>query len=164
MKGTQTIRVFTFLACAAGIAVGVWYVRSGGWWENDQDAASDEESDEPTPEGVGYRRGTRKTPPGRKKKTGEARQAPGGAITHGGSAPGGPSGPSYESAIAGNNLILAPGTKDVPDLTDGQLAGPMRAGTFLDACGAPSSMKVTVKVAIRNGRAVGVSEIGRAHV
>ena len=70
---------------------------------------------------------------------------------------GGPSGPSYESAIAGNNLSLAPGTKDVPDLTDAELAGPMRQGTFLDACEVPSSTKVTVKVAIRNGRAVGVS-------
>jgi hypothetical protein len=71
--------------------------------------------------------------------------------------PGGPSGPSYESAIDNNNLILAPGTKDVPDLTDAELAGPMRDGTFLDACGFPSSTKVTVKVAIRGGRAVGVS-------
>ena len=131
-------------------------MRSGGWWENDQDASSDEESDEPTPEGIGYRRGAKKTPPGRKKKTGEA-QARGEPVAHGGSAPGGPSGPSYESAIAGNNLSLAPGTKDVPDLTDGELAGPMRAGTFLDACGVPSSTKVTVKVAIRGGRAVGVS-------
>jgi hypothetical protein len=45
----------------------------------------------------------------------------------------------------------------VPDLTDAELSGPMRDGTFLDACGVPSSTKVTVKVAIRNGRAVGVS-------
>lgn len=132
-------------------------MRSGGWWENEQDAASDEESIEPTPEGFGYRRGKKKTAPGRKKKTGEASQERGGAVEHGGPAPGGPSGPSYESAIAGSNLNLAPGRKDVPDLTDGQLAGPMRDGTFLDACGVPSSMKVTVKVAIRNGRAVGVS-------
>ena len=126
-------------------------MRSGGWWENQQDAASDEE---PTPEGVGYRRDPRK--PGRKKKTGEASQPRGGAVAQG-SAPGGPSGASYESAIAGNNLSLAPGKKDVPDLTDGELAGPLRDGSFLDACGVPSSTKVTVKVAIRNGRAVGVS-------
>ena len=59
--------------------------------------------------------------------------------------------------MAGNNLSLAPGTKGAPDLTDAELAGPMREGTFLDACGVPSSTKVTVKVAIRSGRAVGVS-------
>ena len=33
----------------------------------------------------------------------------------------------------------------------------MRNATFLGACGAPDSMKVTVKVAIKMGRAVGVS-------
>jgi hypothetical protein len=142
--------------CAAGIAVGVWYVRSGGWWE--KDAAGDEEPDDPTPDGVGYRRGAKKTAPRPKKKTGENGQARGAAVAHGASlGPGGPSGPSYESAIAGNNLTLAPGTKEVPDLTDAELAGPMREGTFLDACGVPSSTKLTVKVAIRNGRAVGVS-------
>jgi hypothetical protein len=144
--------------CAAGIAVGVWYVRGGGWWANEQDAAGDEEPDDPTPEGVGYRRGTRKTNPRSKKKTGETHPARRAAVAYEGTlGPGGPSGPSYESAIAGNNLSLAPGTKEVPDLTDAELGGPMREGTFLDACGVPSSTKVTVKVAIRNGRAVGVS-------
>jgi hypothetical protein len=33
----------------------------------------------------------------------------------------------------------------------------MSDGTFIDDCGAPESMSVTVKVAIRTGRAVGVS-------
>jgi hypothetical protein len=148
------IRAFTFLVCAAGIGAGVWYARDRGWLDNEQDAAGEEEED-PTPEGVGYRRGTKKGAPGRKKKTAEVRQARGEGVAHPG--PGGPSGPSYESAIAGNNLSLAPGTKDVPDLTDAELAGPMREGTFLDACGVPRSTQVTVKVAIRNGRAVGVS-------
>ena len=45
----------------------------------------------------------------------------------------------------------------MPDLTDAELSGPMRDGTFLDACGVPTSTHVTVKVAIRNGHAVGVS-------
>ncbi len=140
-----------------GLGAGIWYVRHGGWWENAQDTAADDESDDPTPEGFGYRRGAKKGARS-KKKTGDTGQARGAAVAHGSSlGPGGPSGPSYESAIAGNNLSLAPGTKDVPDLTDAELAGPMREGTFLDACGVPSSTKVTVKVAIRNGRAVGVS-------
>ena len=123
----------------------------------EQDAAGDE-ADDPTPEGVGYRRGAKKTGPRPKKKTGEARPARGEAVAHGAApGPGGPTGPSYESTIAESNQFLAPGTKEVPDLTNAELAGPMREGTFLDACGVPSSTKVTVKVAIRNGRAVGVS-------
>jgi hypothetical protein len=44
-----------------------------------------------------------------------------------------------------------------PDLTDLQLSGPLRNATFLNSCGAPDSMHVTVKVAIKMGRAVGVS-------
>jgi hypothetical protein len=148
---------FAFFVCAAGLGVGVWYVQHGGWWKDEQDVA-DDEGPELTPEGVGYRRGQKKIAPPRKKKTSEARQARGGAAPHAEvPMPTGPSGPSYEVAIAGNNLNLAPGTKDVPDLTDAELAGPMRDGTFLDACEVPSSTHVTVKVAIRNGRAVGVS-------
>ena len=45
----------------------------------------------------------------------------------------------------------------LPDLTDQQLSGPMRNATFLGSCGAPDSMHVTVKVAIKMGRAIGVS-------
>jgi hypothetical protein len=33
----------------------------------------------------------------------------------------------------------------------------MRSAAFISGCGAPDSMKVTVKVAVKNGRAVGVS-------
>jgi len=33
----------------------------------------------------------------------------------------------------------------------------MRSGAFVGECGAPDSMKVTVKVAVKGGRAVGVS-------
>jgi len=33
----------------------------------------------------------------------------------------------------------------------------MRNAAFISGCGAPDSMKVTVKVAVKNGRAVGVS-------
>lgn len=69
----------------------------------------------------------------------------------------GPAGPTYEAAIASNNQELALGGKAEPDLTDAQLAGPMRNGGFVGECGAPDSMKVTVKVAIKQGRAAGVS-------
>ncbi len=49
------------------------------------------------------------------------------------------------------------GAKAGPDLTDGQLGAPMRNASFISGCGAPDSMKVTVRVAVQNGRAVGVS-------
>ena len=65
---------------------------------------------------------------------------------------------SYEAALASNNTEVMIGHQtEGPDLTDSQLSGPMRNASFLGACGAPESMKVTVKVAIKRGRAVGVS-------
>jgi len=69
----------------------------------------------------------------------------------------GPAGPTYEAAIASNKQEIAIGGKAEPDLTDVQLAGPMHNGAFVGECGAPDSMKVTVKVAIKLGRAAGVS-------
>ena len=149
---------FIFFACAAALAVAFWYVRPSGWWEGEQDIADDDE--EPAmvkPDAGAHRRRSKKaaTP---KKKVSDTRQARSGAAHPGeGPVPAGPSGMSYEAAIAGNNLQLAPGTTNAPDLTDAELGGPMRDGTFLDACDVPSSTHVTVKVAIQNGRAVGIS-------
>lgn len=69
----------------------------------------------------------------------------------------GPAGPTYEAAIASNTQEITIGKQSGPDLTDAQLSGPMRSGSFVGECGAPDSMKVTVKVAIKTGRAAGVS-------
>jgi hypothetical protein len=67
-------------------------------------------------------------------------------------------GGSYEAALNANNQeISVGGPKGGPDLTDGQLSAPMRNASFISGCGAPESMKVTVRVAVQNGRAVGVS-------
>lgn len=68
-----------------------------------------------------------------------------------------PSGPSYESALDGNDEQVTIGAKGQADLTDAQLAGPMSDGAFLGECDTPETTGVTVKVAIRGGRAVGVS-------
>lgn len=68
-----------------------------------------------------------------------------------------PSGPSYESALDSNNHQLNIGAHAGADLTDAQLSGPMSDGTFVSECGAPDNMGVTVKVAIKMGKAVGVS-------
>lgn len=67
-----------------------------------------------------------------------------------------PSRPSYEEMLAraqGNGSGITMGS----DLTDAQLSAPMRNATFISGCGAPDSMKVTIKVAVHHGRAVGVS-------
>lgn len=69
----------------------------------------------------------------------------------------GSAGPTYEAAIASNKQEIAIGGKNEPDLTDAQLSGPMHSGAFVGECGAPDSMKVTVKVAIKLGRPAGVS-------
>ena len=69
----------------------------------------------------------------------------------------GPAGPTYEAAIASNTQEITIGKQGAPDLTDAQLSGPMRNGAFVGECGAPDSMRVTVQVAIKMGRAAGVS-------
>ena len=69
----------------------------------------------------------------------------------------GPAGPTYEAAIASNTQEITIGKQGAPDLTDAQLSGPMRNGAFVGECGAPDSMRVTVQVAIKTGRAAGVS-------
>ena len=76
--------------------------------------------------------------------------AAGGGGYHGGG--------SYEAALNANNQeISVGGPKAGPDLTDSQLGAPMRNASFISGCGAPESMKVTVRVAVQNGRAAGVS-------
>ncbi|MCL2779230.1 MAG: hypothetical protein FWD73_14640 [Polyangiaceae bacterium] len=67
-------------------------------------------------------------------------------------------GSSYEAALASNNQEIAIGAgKAMPDLTDAQLSAPMSNSAFLAGCGAPEGMRVVVKVAVKNGHAVGVS-------
>ena len=84
---------------------------------------------------------------------------------HGGTGGGGggsySSGLSYEAILngAGDSVFMgrATGGTNVPDLTNGQLAAPLRYASFLGSCGAPGDMKVTVRVAVRMGRAVGAT-------
>jgi hypothetical protein len=82
---------------------------------------------------------------------------------HGGGAGGGgggySGGASYESILngSGDSVVMGRSTGNVPDLTNGQLAAPLRYASFLGSCGAPGDMKVTVRVAVRSGRAVGVT-------
>jgi hypothetical protein len=68
------------------------------------------------------------------------------------------SGASYEAAIAANVQQMDMSKAPIPDLTDAQLAAPMsNVGSFLTVCGTPDGTEVTVHVAIKLGRAVGVT-------
>ncbi len=76
----------------------------------------------------------------------------------GGGGKGGGYGGSYEAALAANNEeIKMGGAPSGPDLSNAQLSAPMANTAFISGCGAPADMSVTVRVAIKMGRAVGVS-------
>ncbi len=68
-----------------------------------------------------------------------------------------PGGMTYEAALNANKGQDKEDAAGVPDLTDDQLAAPLRHASFIVSCGAPDSTKVTVRVAVRKGRAIGVT-------
>jgi hypothetical protein len=88
---------------------------------------------------------------------GAKKNGPGGGRTGGGPGGGFVGGMSYEQALASNNQEITMGAKAGPDLSDAQLSAPMKNASFISGCGAPDSMKVTVRVAVKGGHAVGVS-------
>jgi len=94
---------------------------------------------------------------------GKKRAAGGGGGGGGGGAPAGggggySGGTSYEAVLNGYSQEVSIGqAAGAPDLTDAQLSAPLRHSSFVVSCGAPDDMKVTVRVAVRMGRAVGVT-------
>jgi hypothetical protein len=65
---------------------------------------------------------------------------------------------SYEAVLNSNNESLSMGGESTgPDLTNAQLAAPLRHAAFVVSCGAPDDMKVQVRVAVRMGAPVGVT-------
>jgi hypothetical protein len=66
-------------------------------------------------------------------------------------------GMSYEAVLASNNESITMGESTGPDLTNAQLAAPLRHAQFVVSCGAPDDMKVQVRVAVRMGVPVGVT-------
>jgi hypothetical protein len=91
-------------------------------------------------------------------KGGKKAAGPGGKGPGAGGGGGFVGGMSYEQALATNNQeINMGGGKGGADLTDAQLSAPMKNASFISGCGAPDSMKVTVRVAVKGGRAHGVS-------
>ena len=89
---------------------------------------------------------------------GQKKKGPGAHGGPGGGPGGGGGGMSYDQALAANpRQIVMGGKQATPNLTDTQLSAPMRNPTFLDACGTPNSMHVTVKTVVKMGRAIGVT-------
>jgi hypothetical protein len=83
------------------------------------------------------------------------RSAGGGSGGGGGFAGGGL---SYEAALNSNVESVDMENRNAgPDLTDSQLKRPLDNASFIDGCGLPASAHATVKVAIKNGHAIGVT-------
>lgn len=85
---------------------------------------------------------------------GKGKRGPGSG-GHGGSGGGFSGGTSFESVLDNNNeqIVMGQG-QDTPDLSNAELAAPLR---HMSLCGAPDDMHVTIRVAVKMGRAVGVT-------
>lgn len=64
-------------------------------------------------------------------------------------------GASYDDALAVPEDLDA--VQSAPELSNAELSEPLSNPTFLTSCGATDSMVVMIKVAIRNGKAMGVT-------
>jgi hypothetical protein len=83
-----------------------------------------------------------------------------GAAGHGVGGVGYSGGQSYEAVLNSNNETVTMGEQaGAPDLSNAQLAGPLRSASFVPGCGAPDDMKVTVRVAVRMGVPIGVTVV-----
>jgi hypothetical protein len=133
----------SIIALAAIVAgAGWWFFQHRGSRSDDIAVEGDETSGV---DGVGGIKGQKRAGGGGR---GGGRGGAGGFV---------PGGMSYEAALNSNNQTIVMGQNAGPDLTNGQLEAPLKNGAFIGGCGAPNSMKVTVRVAIKMGRAVGVS-------
>lgn len=135
------------LALAAGIAF--FLTRKKGTRDEDFEIAIDRGSGSVDLDGgIG---GKRKHPGGGGGGGGGA----GGGGGQGGGTSGG--GTSFDDIMNNNNQTVTIGAAQTPDLTRQQLAAPLQHAAFIGACGAPDDMHVTVQVAVKNGRAMGVT-------
>jgi hypothetical protein len=69
--------------------------------------------------------------------------------------PGHSTGTSYDDALATPEDMSAVAGEH--ELSDVELAQPMKSPTFLDDCSVPETMKVKVQVVVRDGAAIGVT-------
>ncbi len=66
---------------------------------------------------------------------------------------------SCEAAQSSYVHEMKMGEKGQADLTQGQFANVLNTGSYLNGCGVPNSMSVSVCAAVQNGRAVGVTVV-----
>jgi hypothetical protein len=91
---------------------------------------------------------------------GRKKRAAGGGGGHAVGAGGYSGGQSYEAVLNSTNESITIGEQaGAPDLTNAQLAAPLRHASFVVSCGAPDDMKVTVHVAVRMGVPIGVTVV-----
>jgi hypothetical protein len=62
---------------------------------------------------------------------------------------------SYDDALAEPEDLTS--LAGEPELSDVELSSPMRDAPILATCGAPDTMKLTLRVVVRDGKAVGVT-------
>jgi hypothetical protein len=134
-----TILAVSVVIALAGVAT-VWFFTRRGTRNEDIEVAND--------------RGGAVVVNGDIKGKKKAGGGPGHAAGGGGGFSGGQ---SYEAVLNSNNESITMGENSGPDLTNAQLAGPLRHAAFVTSCGAPDDMKVQVRVAVRNGTPVGVT-------
>ncbi len=67
-------------------------------------------------------------------------------------------GASYEDILksATDTVTIGPPSHQ-PDLTNAQLSAPLLDASIITRCGAPDDMKVKIQVAVKTGRAIGVT-------
>lgn len=95
------------------------------------------------------------------KKKGGGNRGGGVVGTSGGSHPVISGGQSCESAQAKyvESYNIGGGEKVKPDLTAGAYGAVLNRGSYLNSCGVPSDMSVSICAAVQNGRAVGVTVV-----
>jgi hypothetical protein len=138
----SSVGIAVVVAMAAGATI--WFLKSKGSRNDEVAVQTDSTLDMALDGGI---KGQKKKPQGGRGGAGGA----GGSFAAGGL--------SYEAALAANPQTVSIGGPGggQPDLTNDQLAGPLRNAAFLDACGAPQSMHVTVKTVVKMGHAIGVT-------
>ncbi len=152
-RGGATKAVLGSIAVATiAAAIGIWVVKQRGLAQEKISVASDRAGSIEVAGIEAAKRNTHRNKGGGGAGPGAPSGAGGGGAGHGGGGGG-----SFESALDNNNEEMVMGAAQTPDLTKEQLAGPLRSVSFISACGAPDDMKVTVQVAIKNGRAIGVT-------
>lgn len=138
-RGVAKTIVAVCCVMALGVVLTGWFLKKRGQHNDDVIVAGD-------------RLGSIEVNGDIKGKNGKGGHGGGG---HGGSGGGFSGGTSFESVLDNNNeqIVMGQG-QDTPDLTNAELAAPLR---HMSLCGAPDDMHVTVRVAVKMGRAVGVT-------